>query len=218
VSELDDYTLLSNSDAHSLPNIAREANVFDLEEVSYDVLYNTIKNKDTNRLKYTIEFYPEEGMYHYDGHRSCGVRLHPRDTKKNKGVCPVCKKPLTVGVMYRVEELADRKEGYKPPSAVGYKKLVELDKIIAESFGIKSRRSQKVQAEYNKIIKALGGEISILKDAPLEELAQVTTPRIVEGVRRVRDGDLVVEPGYDGEYGVVKIFGDQEKEKQQPLL
>jgi PHP family Zn ribbon phosphoesterase len=95
---------------------------------------------------------------------------------------------------------------------------VELDKIIAESFGIKSRRSQKVQAEYNKIIKALGGEISILKDAPLEELAQVTTPRIVEGVRRVRDGDLVVEPGYDGEYGVVKIFGDQEKEKQQPLL
>lgn len=218
VSELDDYTLLSNSDAHSLPNIAREANVFDLEEVSYDVLYNTIKNKDTNRLKYTIEFYPEEGMYHYDGHRSCGVRLHPRDTKKNKGVCPVCKKPLTVGVMYRVEELADRKEGYKPPSAVGYKKLVELDKIIAESFGIKSRRSQKVQAEYNKIIKALGGEISILKDVSLEELAQVTTPRIVEGVRRVRDGDLVVEPGYDGEYGVVKIFGDQEKEKQQPLL
>lgn len=218
LSALDNYTLLSSSDAHSLPNIAREANVFDLEDVSYDSLYETIKNNDTQKLKYTIEFYPEEGMYHYDGHRSCGVRFTPKETKKNKGICPVCKKPLTVGVMNRVEELADREEGYKPSHAAGYKKLVELDKIIAESFGIKSRNSQKVQSEYNKIIQNLGSEISVIKDVSLEELRKVTTPAIVEGVKRVRNGQLIVEPGYDGQYGVVKIFNEQEKQDKQQTL
>lgn len=218
LSALDNYTLLSSSDAHSLPNIAREANVFDLEDVSYDSLYETIKNNDTQKLKYTIEFYPEEGMYHYDGHRSCGVRFTPKETKKNKGICPVCKKPLTVGVMNRVEELADREEGYKLFHAAGYKKLVELDKIIAESFGIKSRNSQKVQSEYNKIIQNLGSEISVIKDVSLEELRKVTTPAIVEGVKRVRNGQLIVEPGYDGQYGVVKIFNEQEKQDKQQTL
>ncbi|MCX6796555.1 MAG: endonuclease Q family protein, partial [Candidatus Falkowbacteria bacterium] len=106
LSALDKLTLLSNSDAHSLPNIGREANVFDLEEITYDEIYQAIKTKDLKKIKYTIEFYPEEGMYHYDGHRDCHLRLSPAETKKYKGICPVCKKPITIGVMYRVEELA----------------------------------------------------------------------------------------------------------------
>ncbi len=219
LSELDKYTLLSSSDAHSLPNIAREANVFDLEEINYHILYEAIKNNDSTKLKYTIEFYPEEGMYHYDGHRNCGIRLTPKKTKKNKGICPVCKKPLTIGVMNRVEELADREEGYKPPHSIGYKKLVELDKIIAESFGIKSRNSQKVQSEYKKIIQNLGPEINVIKDVDLNKLKEVTTPQIVEGISRVREERLIIEPGYDGQYGVIKIFNeDERKGKQQELF
>ena len=223
VSELDNLTLLSNSDAHSLPNIAREANVFEMAEISYEAIYDIIKNNSSvkraqnkkskfGELLYTIEFYPEEGMYHYDGHRACGVRFNPEETKKHKGICPKCKKKLTVGVDYRVSELADRKFGYKPTGAVPYKKLVELDKIIAESLGIKSRSSRKVQAAYNSIIKKTNTtELSILINYSLDNLKIVTLPEIVEGIKRVREGRLIVEPGYDGEYGVVNIFSQEEK-------
>jgi len=215
VSELDRLTLLSNSDAHSPQNIAREANVFDLETNTYDEIYEAIKNKDLKKIKYSIEFYPEEGMYHYDGHRACGVSFTSEQTKKLKSICPVCKKPLTVGVMYRVDELADRPFGFKPKNVAGFKKLVELDKIIAESLNIKSRSSQKVQAIYQNLIKKLGNELFILLEADLKEIAEASDGRIAEGVRRVRAGELKIEPGFDGEYGKVEIFSKEEKDNKQ---
>jgi len=228
--------LLSNSDAHSLPNLGREANVFDLKEISYDEIYNVIKShgashipqnanaghandKKESYLDYTIEFYPEEGMYHWDGHRACGIRFSPEETKKHKGECPVCRKPLVIGVEYRVDELADRPKGYKPAGAPGFKKLVELDKIIAEAMGVKSRSSKKVIAAYNDIVSQIGTELRILLDEPLESMADKVPSRILEGIRRVRAGELIVEPGYDGEYGRIKIFKDSEKGgKPQPKL
>jgi len=252
LSSLDKLTLLSNSDAHSLPNIGREANVFNLKEISYDEIYNVIKHKNTKTQKhknnemqehentclaelrstktikhklnsfldYTIEFYPEEGMYHYDGHRACGISFCPKETKKQKGICPVCKKPLTVGVMNRVEELADRPIGFKPKNKPGFKKLVELDKIICEALNIKSRASKAVQAEYNNLINCLGNELDILMNIDLNKIKQAARPEIAEGIKRVRAGKLIIEPGFDGQYGAVKIFSDEEKRdnKQKSLF
>lgn len=223
VSELDSKTLLSNSDAHSLPNLAREANVFDLETVSYDEFFKVIKNKQSQKedgswLDYTIEFYPEEGMYHLDGHRDCGIRLTPGETKKNKGICPKCKKKLTVGVDYRVSELADNETGRRPENVPGFKKLVELDKIIAEALGIKSRTSKKVQVEYDNLIDSLGKELDILLEVGLQEIENIAGKNVAEGIRRVRAGELSVEPGFDGQYGVVKIFSEEEVGKKQKKL
>ena len=213
LSALDNITLVSNSDAHSLPNLAREANVFagDIAEFSYTELRRILKEKDRSKFLYTIEFYPEEGMYHFDGHRACGVRMSPQETKKRKGVCPKCKKQLTIGVVYRVDAIADRPEGFKPPHAIPYKSLVELDKIIAESFGVKSRANPRVQAEHAKIIAACGNELQVLIDTPYMELAPTTTSQVVEGIRRVRERELFVEPGFDGQYGTVKIFSDSKR-------
>lgn len=220
VSGLDRLTLLSNSDAHSLRNIAREANVFDLEEISYGEIRQAIKKKDQEKLKYSIEFYPEEGMYHFDGHRSCGIVLSPEETKKMKGICPVCRKPLTIGVLNRVEELADRPEGCQPAKAPGSKKLVELDKIIAEALDIKSRNSQKVRRAYDDLIGNLGSEMHILLRASLDDIGKASFPAIAEGVRRVREGELDIKPGFDGQYGEVRIFSEAEKikNKQQRLF
>lgn len=218
ISALDKLTLLSNSDAHSLPNIAREANVFNLDKVDYNSIYETIKNKDTKKILYTIEFYPEEGMYHFDGHRSCNVIFEPSETKKHKGICPVCRKPLTVGVLNRVEELADRPQGYKSEVFAGYKKLVELDKIIAEAINIKSRSSNKVQEIYQSLIKELGPELKILLDAPIEKIEKASSKRIAEAVDRVRKGRLFIKPGFDGQYGEVKIFNNREENNTQKSL
>src|SRR6056297_80109 len=218
ISALDKLTTLSSSDAHSLPNIGREANVMDLEEVSYSEVYEVIKNKDLNKFLETIEFYSVEGMYHYDGHRSCGVSFKPQETKKHKNICPVCKKPLTVGVMNRVEELADREEGFVPEEHTPFRKLVELDKIIAESLGIKSRNSRKVQGVYEELIDQAGSELHILMEADLDRLKEYADPVIVEGVSRVRKGDLMVRPGFDGQYGEVSIFKPEEKKDKQPSL
>lgn len=218
LSALDKLTLLSNSDAHSLPNIAREATVFELDEISYDVLYDAIKTKDIDKIKYTIEFYPEEGMYHFDGHRNCGVCFKPEETKKHKGECPVCRKPLVIGVMNRVNDLADRKYGFKLASAPGYIKLVELDKIIAEALNIKSRSSKRVLREYNNLINKIGNEMQILIDESLEKIAEYTLPEIVEGIKRVRSGKLEITPGFDGQYGEVKIFKVEEKDSKQQVM
>lgn len=225
LSSLDNLTLLSNSDAHSLPNLGRESNVFNLEDISYDELYRVIKErpgkqKGRSYLDYTIEFYPEEGMYHYDGHRDCGIRYTPEETKKYKGLCSRCKKPVVVGVDYRVDELADRPVGFVRDDVPGYKKLVELDKIIAESIGIKSRTSKKVKSLYDSLTATLGKELDILTSLPIEMIKNASTPEIGEGIRRVRAGELVVEPGFDGQYGVVKIFKKDEIKnvKQKKLI
>jgi len=224
LSALDKLTILSNSDAHSLFNIAREANVFEMEKITYDEIYDIIKNKKISNnnpgIKYTIEFYPEEGMYHYDGHRDCGVSFTPEETKKHKGICPVCKKFLTIGVMNRVEELADRPLGYHPSGAAPYRKIVELDKIIAQALGVKSRHSKKVQSEYNNLIKQSGNEFNILLNINLEKLAGITNAIIIKGIKRAREGDLIIKPGFDGEYGTIKIFKNKEKQnnKQSSLF
>ena len=206
LSGLDKITLLSSSDAHSLSNLAREATVFDLTDRTYDEIYQAIKNKDTKKIKYTIEFYPEEGMYHYDGHRDCGVRMAPPETRKAKGLCPKCGRPVVVGVENRVEELADRPLGYVSKKFPGFKKLVGLEKIIAEALNVKSTKAKKVLLEYDNMIKNLGPELSILLDVPIVTIKKVAGEKIAEGVRRVRAGELRIEPGYDGEYGKVRIF------------
>ncbi|MDD5527409.1 MAG: endonuclease Q family protein [Patescibacteria group bacterium] len=221
LSALDNLTLLSNSDAHSLANLGRECNVFDLNDFSYQEIYGIIKNKDLKKIVKTIEFYPEEGMYHYDGHLTCGISFMPSETKKHKGICPVCKKPLTIGVLNRVEELADRPSDIIPKKSYPFVKLVELDKIIAEALGVKSRSSTKVKAEYDKLIKNFGPELFILMDLPLDKLAGRTLPLIAEGIKRVREGKLAIKPGFDGQYGEIKIFTTAEKlqgKTQKPLF
>lgn len=219
LSALDKITLVSNSDAHSLPNLGREANVFNFDpaKVDYDNFFGAIKNKDKETFLKTLEFYPEEGMYHVDGHRVCGFSCLPKETKKLGGLCPKCKKSLTVGVLSQVEKLADRSTGYRPPDVIPYVSLVELDKIIAQALGVKNRQSVKVQAEYEKLIK-LHSEFDILLNLSYDELAKITTPIIMEGIKRVREGKLKIIPGFDGQYGTVKIFTPEERKELQGKL
>lgn len=223
LSQLDRVALLSNSDAHSLANLGREANVFNVADNAknlYAELTRIIREKDSRGFLYTIEFFPEEGKYHVDGHRACGVRLTPAETKKNKGLCPKCKKSVTVGVLYRIDALADREEGEKPGSAIPYKSIVPLQEIIAETLDV-GKQSKKVQAIYEAMVARGGNEFRILLDMPYDELSAITPHgQVVEAIRRVREGKLNILPGYDGEYGTIKIFTDTERaeNKQQRLL
>ncbi|MDO8559552.1 MAG: endonuclease Q family protein [bacterium] len=220
VSALDSVLLLSNSDAHSLPNIAREANRFfiPVDKLSYIELHRIIKEKDRTGFRGTIEFYPEEGMYHYDGHRACGVAMPPEETKRRGGKCPKCGKPVTVGVLNRVEQLADRPEGTRPPGAFDFVKLVELDKIIAEAMGVKSRQSKRVQQAFSELLSKGGTELNILLKLEKKELAAIAAPEVVEGILRVREGRLKITPGYDGQYGTVHIFSPDKIKVRQPSL
>ncbi len=213
LSALDDTLLISNSDAHSLGNLGREANVFDIEpeKLSYADIIRILREKDRKRFLYTIEFYPEEGMYHYDGHRACKKRMHPDETAKNNGLCPVCGKPVTVGVYSRVAKLADRPEGTRPPGMVPYKSIVPLDEVIAEALD-KGCATKGVQAIYEQMVAKMP-EFKILLHAPYDEIAKIAPAEVVEAVKRVREGKLIVEPGYDGEYGTVRIFSDAERKK-----
>lgn len=215
VEELDSRSIVSFSDAHSLPNLGRELTILkaDLSD-GYEGLYQNIKNQ---QLTGTIEFYPEEGKYHYTGHRNCNIKYSPQETKQKGSICPVCSRGLTVGVMERVEELATREEGdlelnnnlgmitSKKFNRPGYKMLVPLLQIIAEALS-STPQSQKVITEYKKLVEALGGEIRILTEAGLEEIGKLSGLKVAEGVQKVRKGELVVDPGYDGVYGVVKIW------------
>lgn len=214
LSQLDGIALTSNSDSHSLERIGREANVFETE-LSYEGITGAVKANDHSRFLFTIEFFPEEGKYHYDGHRACGVRMAPEEAKKLKGICPKCGKPVTVGVMARVETLADRPAGYAPKGRVPYKNLVPLDEIIAEALGVQSK-TKKVYEMYHKLCGGLGGELPLLLDGDLVKIAQFSDARIAEGVRRVREGKLTIEPGFDGEYGKIKIFSEDETTQEMP--
>ena len=211
LSKLDKITLISNSDAHSPSKIGREANVFDCE-FSYDEIIGAIKTKDKKKFLFTIEFFPEEGKYHFDGHRNCGVLLPPEETRKNKGICPVCGRKLTVGVMNRVESLADRPAGFVPENAIPYKNLVPLVEIIAEALG-QGPDTKGVQTAYEQMINQFGSEFRILLDLELEELAASAPTRIVEGIRIMREGKLSIVPGHDGVYGKIQIFGQEEEQK-----
>ncbi|MDP2905859.1 MAG: endonuclease Q family protein [Candidatus Omnitrophota bacterium] len=219
LSQLDRFTLISNSDSHSPAKIGREANVFDCE-LDYKTIREVLKTKDKKRFLYTIEFFPEEGKYHYDGHRLCATRLSPQETKANNGRCPKCGKPVTVGVVNRVEKLADRAKGYTPANAIPFRNLIPFDEIIAEAKGM-GKASQAVEREYRALIAKFGTEFEILLGAPESELRKGLPQRIAEGVLRVRQGKVSIKAGYDGEYGIISIFGDEEKtegEKQLSLF
>jgi len=218
IKELDNRSILSFSDAHSLPNLGREATVFGgkLEE-GYLGMFEAIKKQ---QIAGTLEFYPEEGKYHYTGHRNCNVKYSPEETKAKGIVCPICKRGLTVGVMERVEELADRAvaelEETKKRRPM-FRMLVPLLQIIAEAFNT-APTTQKVLNEYKKLTSVLGSEIKILTKVSIPDIAKISGEKIAEGVSKVRNGDLVIDPGYDGVYGVVKIWReDQKEEKLEPI-
>lgn len=212
LSALDKITLVSNSDAHSPAKIGREANVFDLDFLSYSSIVEAIKSKNPKKFLYTIEFYPEEGKYHYDGHRNCGVTLSPKESKKCSNVCPVCGKGLTIGVLNRVEELSDRPEGFKPQNAIPFKSLIPLQEIVAESLGV-GIGTKKTIKEYENLIENFGNEFNVLLEASLKDLERVSRPEIAEGILRSREGKIYIEPGYDGVYGKIKIFSKEEQKK-----
>jgi uncharacterized protein (TIGR00375 family) len=219
LSKLDNITLISNSDSHSPSRIGREANVFDAE-IDYHSITDVIKKKGKGKFLYTVEFFPEEGKYHIDGHRNCKVSMSPEETKKLKGICPVCKKPITIGVLYRVMQLADRKDGYKPEKAVPYKNLVPLDQIIADALDM-GVSTKAVQKRYVELINRFGNEFNILLNAQRSEIENASSLEIGEGVMRVREGKLKIEPGFDGEFGKVKIFDEKDRKnflKQNKLF
>lgn len=216
VSNLDRFSLVSNSDAHSPDHLGREVNVLD-SDFDYDKIYKIIKEKDKDRFLYTIEFYPEEGKYHYDGHRLCGVCFSPSETKAHKGICPVCGRALTIGVLSRVESLADRKEGEKPLGVIPFKKLVPLKEILVEVLETKSA-SKKVITLYDKLIGYFGNEFKVLLEASLNELQRIGGEKLAEAIERVRNGRLVIRPGYDGEYGQIKIFDNSKNSPQAALF
>jgi len=200
-------SIISNSDAHSPEKIGREANVFDTE-LSYFSIVEAIKTK--KGFLETIEFYPQEGKYYGDGHRACNIYMNSKDSLTYNEICPVCGKPLTVGVMNRIEKLADQPEGFVPGKAVPFRSIVPLKEIIGEVLGVGSG-TKSVDVEYQKLIKAFKSEFNILLDVPFEELEEAAFSQIAEGIIKVREGKVNISPGFDGEYGKVKIFSEVEK-------
>ncbi|MEK6600334.1 MAG: endonuclease Q family protein [Candidatus Binatota bacterium] len=203
LSALDRITLVSNSDAHSPRKIAREANVLNCAPTYNDVV-DSLKSRDPEKFLFTIEFFPKEGKYHYDGHRKCGVRWSPSETKKHQGRCPVCAAGVTVGVMHRVNDLADREEGYVPQRPVPAKHLIPLEEILADALKVKPG-TKTVNREYARLTGLLGPELEILLDVGEEELKKVCPPRVSEGILKVRREEVQVEPGYDGVYGKISL-------------
>ncbi|MFH0803497.1 MAG: endonuclease Q family protein [Candidatus Tagabacteria bacterium] len=209
LSKLDNIALISNSDSHSLPKIGREANIFDCD-LSYDGIISAIKSCDPKKFLFTVEFFPEEGRYHFDGHRLCGVSMPPEETKKNKGMCPKCHKPMTIGTLSRVDKLADRLAGEGGEGKIPFRSLIPLNEIISDVLGV-GVASMAVKKEYEKLIDIVGNEFKILMDAGYEDLKKVTTDAIVSGIISVREGKVEVIPGYDGEYGKIKIVKEKKK-------
>ncbi len=209
VKELDNITLISNSDAHSPAKLGREANILE-----GDLNYTHIKNaiKERKGFKGTIEFFPEQGKYHFDGHRLCKTCLSPCETRKLNSLCPQCGKKMTRGVMYRVEELACRKEGFKLPGAPPFYSIVPLMDIIAQIKGV-GTGTKTVREEYFRLLNNLGSEFNILLDAPIQEIEKAGSKILAEGIRRMREGKIKIFPGYDGEYGKIELIPDREKNK-----
>ncbi len=203
LSRLDEYALVSNSDSHSYwPwRIGREANVFELERLSYHEVVDAIRNKDTTRFKFTIETDPAYGKYHWTGHRNCHVALSAQEATKLGNTCPVCRRKLTKGVEQRVEELADRPADFKPEHPIGFKRLLPLSEIIATVLGSDSPSTQKVWNIYNALVERFSNEYNVLIEAPFEALQAVSNEKVAEMIVKVREGKIRVIPGYDGVYG-----------------
>ena len=214
---MDKITLVSNSDAHSPDNIGREANCF-ATPVDYPELREILKKQDREKFLYTLEFFPEEGKYHFDGHRNCGVTLSPEESEKNNNICPVCGKTLTLGVLHRVYSLADRKEPISQ-GRIDYKRLVPLCEIIGDSLGL-GKSTKTVKGIYEKLTSYFGNEFRILLDIPLGDLEKSADGKIARSIIKVRDEKVEIKPGYDGVYGEVRIPGEEKekKVKQQSLF
>lgn len=204
LTQLQNISIISNSDAHSPQKLGREATIIDAE-LSYQDIIEAIKTND-KRLIGTIEFFPEEGKYHLDGHRACKIRFTPSETKQHSGICPVCKRRLTVGVDYRVEELANHNHDFKPKNHKLVEYIIPLPETIAEFVKTKSTTSKKVVTEYNKVIAALGTEFDILRNIPIDEIKSHGFELLATAIQKMRDKDLYIDPGYDGIYGTIKIF------------
>ena len=204
ISKLDRYQLVSNSDAHSPSKLGREANLLDID-CSYEGLYRAIQTGEG--LEGTVEFFPEEGKYHFDGHRKCGVSLSPVEAERLGGICPVCGKKLTMGVDHRVEQLADRAEGFVKKDGKKYESLVPLPEVISACIGY-STASKKVQGCFEQMIQTLGTEFDILRNVPSEDIKSCAGERIAEGIENVRTGNVKRIPGYDGEYGKIELFDE----------
>lgn len=207
-SELDSYTMLSNSDAHSPQKIGREVTLFD-KEMSYDALFDAVKTG--NGFRGTYEFFPEEGKYFQDGHRNCGISFTPRQSRKHNDICPVCRKPLTIGVLNRVEKLSDRTETL---TSSGFRYIIPLPEILAELNGV-SATSKKVNEAYRSVLSALGNECSILHEVPVEDITRYQ-PILGEAIRRMRQQEVKRIAGYDGVYGSIRLFGDDELNAPKP--
>jgi len=210
-SDLDNITLVSNSDAHSGPQIGREANVMELSEGSYNEIIDIVSKKDKQRFLYTIEFFPEEGMYHWDGHRDCGFSCSPKETKKHKGLCPKCKKPLTIGVLSQVDKLANLSEDKINASRhIPYKNIIPLPLIIADYYGM-GRDSKRVQELYKEVVQLAGNEFRALLDLSYEELKKIMPEALADGIIRTRASKIKIIPGFDGQYGQVEVFSSKER-------
>ena len=210
IKDLDNRTLVSNSDAHSPANLGREANLFDTE-LCYDAMRGAIATGDPEKFLGTLEFFPEEGKYHQDGHRKCGVNLHPRQTIENRSICPVCGNPVTVGVLYRVEQLAGRKEGEQPQKTHPFYSLIPLAEILSELLSV-GPKSKKVISAWQTVISRLGPELRVLHDMPVEKIRASGNGLLAEAVERMRAGRVHRQPGFDGQYGRVTIFTPEQRE------
>jgi len=213
LSALDRMTLISNSDAHSPARMGREANILDIEP-SFFELKDALKNKDPERMLATIEFFPQEGKYHYDGHRNCNVRFSPKESIAAKNLCPTCGKPLTLGVLHRIEDLADRPEGYHPADAIPYYSIIPLAELIGEAKGI-GRDTAGVAKVYEHICTSLDGEFNVLLWADTDEIAKLAGPQIAEGIARMRKGKVKVDEGYDGVFGTISVFAEEVEKKDE---
>jgi uncharacterized protein (TIGR00375 family) len=208
VSGLDRYTLVSNSDCHSPSKLGREANLF-ATGFDYFSLREALKQPGTKGFSGTLEFYPEEGKYFYDGHRKCNVCLSPAAAQEHNAICPVCGKPLTIGVMHRLLDLADRTVAACSETQRTFESLVPLPEILSEILKV-GPSSKKVLAHYRKAIEQFGSEFNLLRHVPIEEIARCHSELLGEAIRRLRSGAVIRQPGYDGEYGIIRIFNENE--------
>ena len=229
LDELQNVSIISNSDAHSPQKLGREATIVrigkegfmdsrlrgndeSIENLSYNSIIDAIRTND-ERLIGTIEFFPQEGKYHFDGHRACNVKFTPRETKEQGGICPVCHNPLTIGVDYRVSEIADHEEGYKSKNHKTVEYIIPLTEILSEMHGVKSP-SKKVWADFDRMIAGIGNEFDILRKIPVSEISSQGFSELAKVIDRMRKGDVIIEPGYDGVYGVIKLFANDGERKK----
>jgi DNA helicase-2/ATP-dependent DNA helicase PcrA len=208
VSALDRFTLISNSDCHSPAKLGREANLFNTD-FHFHAMRDALKDPTTGAFLGTIEFYPEEGKYHFDGHRKCNICFQPAETRRHKSICPVCGRPLTIGVSHRVMELADRTEPRYPAGYPAFRSIIPLPEVLGEILG-SGPATKRVMTQYARLIALFGSEFELLLDTPVDEIEKRYSPLLAEAVQRIRIDRVIKQPGFDGEFGVIKVFAEGE--------